>query len=67
MIGRPCKPDDDLKGLWQKLLGTPFPACGTADDGEVGQKASGSAPATAEQGNGATSNGTKSDTRDLKR
>jgi hypothetical protein len=34
MIGRPCKPDSDLKGLWRTLLGTPFPACGIAEDGE---------------------------------
>jgi hypothetical protein len=34
MIGRPCKPDADLKGLWRTLLGTPFPACGVADDAE---------------------------------
>jgi len=32
MIGRPCKPDADLKRLWRTLLGTPFPACGVADD-----------------------------------
>jgi hypothetical protein len=32
MIGRPCKPDADLKGLWRTLLGTPFPACGIAED-----------------------------------
>ena len=35
MIGRPCKPDDDLKGLWRMLLGTPFPACGMAEEAEV--------------------------------
>jgi hypothetical protein len=34
MIGRPCKPDADLKGLWRTLLGTPFPACGIAEDSE---------------------------------
>lgn len=34
MIGRPCKPDSDLKGLWRTLLGTPFPACGIAEDEE---------------------------------
>ena len=29
MIDRPCKPDADLKRLWQILLpSTPFPACG---------------------------------------
>jgi hypothetical protein len=32
MIGRPCKPDSDLKGLWRALIGTPFPACGIAED-----------------------------------
>ena len=34
MTGRPCKPDSDLKGLWRALLGTPFPACGIAEDSE---------------------------------
>jgi hypothetical protein len=34
MSGRPCKPDADLKGLWRMLLGTPFPACGVAEDAE---------------------------------
>mgnify|MGYP001306988763 CR=1 FL=1 len=34
MSGRPCKPNADLKGLWRTLLGTPFPACGVADDAE---------------------------------
>jgi len=34
MIGRPCKPDADLKGLWRTLLGAPFPACGIPDDTE---------------------------------
>jgi hypothetical protein len=35
MANRPCKPDADMKRLWQTLLpGTPMPACGTgeADD-----------------------------------
>jgi hypothetical protein len=32
MTGRPCKPDSDLKGLWRTLIGTPFPACGVAED-----------------------------------
>jgi hypothetical protein len=28
-----CKPDADLKRIWQTLLpGTPFPACGVAED-----------------------------------
>jgi hypothetical protein len=36
MSGRPCKPDGDLKGLWRTLLGTPFPACGIAEDSTVG-------------------------------
>jgi hypothetical protein len=35
MIGRPCKPDNDLKGLWRTLLGTPFPACGVADSADA--------------------------------
>jgi hypothetical protein len=34
MTGRPCRPDADLKGLWRTLLGTPFPACGIAEDSE---------------------------------
>ncbi len=34
MTGRPCKPDADLKGLWRTLIGTPFPACGIAEDSE---------------------------------
>jgi hypothetical protein len=34
MIGRPCKPDADLKGLWRMLLGTPFPACGMSEEAE---------------------------------
>ena len=35
MTGRPCKPDADLKGLWRTLLGTPFPACGITEGGDV--------------------------------
>jgi hypothetical protein len=35
MASRPCKPDSDLKGLWRTLLGTPFPACGIADDSDA--------------------------------
>jgi hypothetical protein len=35
MTGRPCKPDDDLKGLWRTLLGTPFPACGIAEEADA--------------------------------
>jgi hypothetical protein len=32
MAGRPCKPDADLKQLWQVLLpNTPFPACGVPE------------------------------------
>ncbi len=37
MIGRPCKPDNDLKGLWRMMFGTPFPACGMP----VGSEAAG--------------------------
>jgi hypothetical protein len=30
MAARTCKPDAELKLLWQKLLpGTPMPSCGT--------------------------------------
>jgi hypothetical protein len=33
MANRPCKPDADIKRLWQTLLpGTPMPACGTGKD-----------------------------------
>jgi hypothetical protein len=33
MIGRPCKPDADLKRLWQMLMpGTHFPACGMPEN-----------------------------------
>jgi hypothetical protein len=29
MTNRPCKPDADLRGIWQMLLpDVPFPACG---------------------------------------
>jgi hypothetical protein len=58
MIGRPCKPDADLKGLWRTLLGTPFPACGmpevaaeAAHDGDAergGKSPSQSAPHVAD-------------------
>jgi len=31
MTGRPCRPSEDVKALWRRLLpGTPFPACGVA-------------------------------------
>jgi hypothetical protein len=33
MANRPCKPDGDLKKLWQTLMpGVAMPACGTAED-----------------------------------
>jgi len=33
MADRPCKPDADLKRLWQMLLpGTQFPACGMPEN-----------------------------------
>jgi hypothetical protein len=33
MANRPCKPDADMKRLWQTLLpGTPMPACGVSKD-----------------------------------
>ena len=33
MPQRPCKPDADMKRLWQTLLpDTPMPACGTGKD-----------------------------------
>ena len=35
MTGRPCRPDSDLKRLWRALLGTPFPACGIAEDADA--------------------------------
>jgi hypothetical protein len=39
MANRPCKPDADVKRIWQLLMpDTAFPACGTAqaagDDGQ---------------------------------
>jgi len=37
MAQRPCKPDGDLKKLWQALMpGTPMPACGVADSETTG-------------------------------
>jgi hypothetical protein len=35
MVNRPCKPDADLKWLWQLMLGTPFPACGTGENSDA--------------------------------
>ncbi|HSZ65860.1 MAG TPA: hypothetical protein VK825_06620 [Xanthobacteraceae bacterium] len=32
MASRPCKPDNDLKGLWRMVFGTPFPACGMPEE-----------------------------------
>ena len=33
MTARPCKPDSDMKRLWQLLLpGTAVPACGVTED-----------------------------------
>ncbi len=33
MANRPCKPDADVKRIWQLLLpDTAFPACGTQED-----------------------------------
>jgi hypothetical protein len=33
MANRPCKPDNDMKRLWQTLLpGTPLPSCGVTDE-----------------------------------
>ena len=33
MANRPCKPDADMKWLWQVLLpGTPMPVCGVKED-----------------------------------
>jgi hypothetical protein len=43
MTGRPCRPGEDLKGLWRALLpGTPFPACGVPTDAADGDAAGGS-------------------------
>ena len=37
MTNRPCKPDADVKRIWQLLLpGTAFPACGTQEDAAKG-------------------------------
>jgi hypothetical protein len=39
MASRPCKPDADLKHLWQVLLpSTPFPACGAPEKPEKPEK-----------------------------
>jgi len=36
MASRPCKPDADLKWLWQTLLpGVPLPACGTPENSDT--------------------------------
>jgi hypothetical protein len=36
MANRPCKPDADLKQIWQRLLpDTPMPACGTGASGDA--------------------------------
>lgn len=36
MATRPCRPNIDLKGIWQFLLpDTPFPGCATADDSDA--------------------------------
>jgi hypothetical protein len=43
MTSRPCKPDADLKGLWRMLLGTPFPACGIAEDADAASSDNGAA------------------------
>jgi hypothetical protein len=33
MAARPCKPDGDLKKLWQTLMpGVAMPSCGTDED-----------------------------------
>jgi hypothetical protein len=33
MANRPCKPDADVKRIWQLLMpDTAFPACGTQED-----------------------------------
>jgi hypothetical protein len=37
MIARPCRPDADVKWLWQTLLpNTPLPACDMANDQSAG-------------------------------
>jgi hypothetical protein len=39
MIGRPCKPDADLKRMWRLLLpGTPFPACGVPVESNTSER-----------------------------
>jgi hypothetical protein len=36
MANRPCKPDGDLKKLWQMLMpGVAMPACGTGQEVEL--------------------------------
>jgi hypothetical protein len=40
MATRPCKPDGDLKKLWQTLMpGVAMPSCGTVDDAKAGEGA----------------------------
>jgi hypothetical protein len=53
MASRPCKPDADLKRLWQMLLpSTAFPACGAPENPEkfesAADHAAGRAPDDAE-------------------
>jgi len=53
MASRPCKPDADLKQLWQVLLpSTPFPACGAPEKPEkfdcAADRTAGNAPDDAE-------------------
>jgi hypothetical protein len=50
MANRPCKPDGDLKKLWQTLMpGVAMPACGTAED-EAARDRENAAPQDQEQG-----------------
>jgi hypothetical protein len=51
MASRPCKPDADLKRLWQVLLpSTPFPACGAPEKPEKPEKFDFAADHTAGRG-----------------
>jgi hypothetical protein len=42
MAVRPCKIDEDLARLWQTILGTPFPACGSMESSD--EASNGSTP-----------------------
>ena len=54
MATRPCKPDADVKRIWQLLLpGAPLPACGTQENKDAEQTPPQSEPAAQPPGDGA--------------